>query len=152
MGKVQDYLKAKEELNLPVGYFFKSDRNGVSEIFDVKYSQTGSLVTFIIPNKELTFTEMLQDSLYFEEFGGSGFGDTWSFSYFFSISKEIIEFEYKKEIERLEENYFIHLDWSKITNDESTRYKIIELLKLERQIKAVDENALINLQLELLTK
>jgi len=52
----------------------------------------------------------LQDGVWSDEFGGSGFVDNWSYSYFFSVSKEIIEFEYKKEIERLEETYYIHLD------------------------------------------
>lgn len=150
MGKVQDYLKSKEESLWPTGYCFYSDREGVSVIHEVKYETINNRHKFKDPIYGYIRSVEISD-VFREELYGSGFGDLWEGSFLFSTDKFKINGYHDLEKSAIERKYFSSYDWKNITDSIHVKNLIIQKLTIEREIKEIDENALINLELYLLS-
>ena len=124
--KTQEYLKRKKlkELNLPTSiYMVYSSPEGVNktieiEIIDVIEIEINSYITsfnrtsweketnkkyilknyyeVIIPKNKTSYTDMAS---------GSGFGDLWGYTRFYSLSKEECEKYYEEEVKRVDRKY-----------------------------------------------
>ena len=122
----ENYLRKKGELpatDLGKMYCFKSDREGVSEIKElliwskttgITYRSDGTKIGKTIPYdrfdykfKEAPYNASILagDSLSVDRGCGSGFGDLWSWTWFCSQDKELLEKEKEKELQRVIETY-----------------------------------------------
>jgi len=122
----EDYLRKKGLLpkeNYGVLYCFKSDRSGVTDIKEVliweKYIQKNaghrgsfSSIGIDITNYKMEETpyevSIWADEKFSEHRGiGSGYGDLWSWSWFSSEDKSVLEEERAKELKRVTEKYIL---------------------------------------------
>lgn len=104
----------------PEIYYFRSDKKGVFEISvrAVKDSKQGGVITYVKTGRKVDsrhyYFEGEPFDVQFEEgssscmrsYHGSGVGDLWAYSYFYSFDKDEIVRMHKEEKERIENKYF----------------------------------------------
>lgn len=127
MSKVQEYLRKKKikELGLPIMYVVKSTPTGVDkpveiQVVEIKpncvirnYSDGNKvpLNRYFMENDFPYEIDIEQDSISVSESGyGSGFGDTWVWTYYCTLSKEDAEQYYINEWERVKDKYYYKID------------------------------------------
>jgi hypothetical protein len=146
----KDYLRKKGRLpsqDLGTLFVFKSTPDGVGEITEHVVwdeieggynSNNGSTRYKILRLKEPPFECTLVDGQDVgEESGhGSGFGDLWSWSYFFSINKESLEAKRAQENKRVYEKYQFKKN--------NSREIFVELCRAILRIKGSETNSSLN--------
>ena len=116
MGKVQEYLKNKkiQELGLPTLYVVKSSPEGVEKLVERQVVEIVKNVAFKGELRLPVDRYKLEGGYPYEvdilrgetssinEGYGTGFGDLWAWSYFYSFSKEDVEKYYEQELLRVQ--------------------------------------------------
>ena len=109
MTKVQEYLHKKrlqDQLQVtPKLYFVKSTREGVDIPLEIQVTniiKNAYSVTYEFEEYPCSVTIKNNETSSIEEGHGTGVGDLWSWSYYYTLSLDDAEMYYKNEILRIQ--------------------------------------------------
>jgi hypothetical protein len=125
MGKVQEYLEKKriEKEGLPKMWVVHSTRKGVKEPVERQVTRLihgSQSVGYVLKTKVYPFEIIIKhgDTSYVDKGYNSGFGDSWCWTYFSSLSKEEATEWYEAETKRVRYKYQIRI---------ADEYKIVKV-------------------------